>query len=88
MTPYRDPSPPPATPREPFATRLRKWAGRNEGWLIVAFVGAVTVLVTIAAVEERRHPRPPLPCSAFAEWAAKDVPARCTRTYDPDGGQW
>ena len=85
VSPYRqkpDPVPPAPPAREP----RESWMDRHFAFVLIASIVATTVVAAIVAYYDRQHPAPPKPCSSFADVPAKDLPARCTKIYDPDGG--
>lgn len=79
MSPYRKPAPMPAHEPEPSRPDPDRWLSRFLWTLLVL---AVVVIGRGAYVRWRDGPPPPAPCSSFADWPAKDIPARCTKTYD------
>jgi len=46
----------------------------------VAIVGILSsvVLASVNSAREKSGKEEPTPCSHYAEWAQKDIPARCT----------
>lgn len=42
--------------------------------VVLTFIYVVVMIVT-------HHDRPPRPCSDYADWSMKDVPARCIKEF-------
>lgn len=79
MSPYRNrDTPVPA----PVAPERRGWSVEGLFWVVVLGAVAIGVVTLISG----RRPRSVRPCAELANTPASDLPARCTRTYDPEGG--
>ena len=81
MGPYRTPAPMPPPESEPVLPNPDRWLMRFL-WTVLALV--VALIGCKAYLAYRDGPAPPAPCSSYAEWPAKDIPARCTKNFDGD----
>lgn len=88
MQPYRVPGETPQEPPPP--SRWARVVGfyRKDPWFLLCFsvLGLVTgvtagFMVYHAVVDP---PPKPKPCSDFADYAASNVPARCTKNFNPE----